>query len=97
MQSNDRCGDCAEGTGIDLEEGAATEHEAASRAPTVLLALEDTGKQLLLTAVANKGALAEVQHMACIVKAKHDEGAYGVRCAAVQGKHTAMAALAHTG
>ena len=93
MQSND----CAEGAGIDLEEGAATEHEAASKAPTVLLALEDTGKQFLLTAVADKGALAEVQHMACIVEALHGEGADKVRCAAMQGKHTAMAALAHTG
>ncbi|CAL5219116.1 g890 [Coccomyxa viridis] len=33
-----------EGAGIDLEEGAAAEHEASSRAPTVLLALEDTGQ-----------------------------------------------------
>ena len=73
MQSTDSCGDCAEGTGIDLEEGAATEHEATSRAPTVLLALEDTGKQLPLTAVANKGAPAEVQQLACIVEAKHGE------------------------
>ena len=63
----------------------------------MLLALEDAGKQLPLTAVANKGALAEVQQLACIVEAKHGKGAGEVRCAAVQGTHMAMVALAHTG
>lgn len=63
----------------------------------MLLALEDTGKQLPLTAVANEGVLAEVQQLACIVKAKHGTGTGEVRCAAVQGKHMAMVALAHTG
>ncbi|CAK0746455.1 hypothetical protein CVIRNUC_001693 [Coccomyxa viridis] len=33
-----------EGAGIDLEEGGAVEHEASSRAPAVLLALEDSGQ-----------------------------------------------------
>jgi hypothetical protein len=42
----DSCVDGAEGNGIDMEEGAVTEHETASRAPTVLLALEDIGMQL---------------------------------------------------
>ena len=40
------CTHHAEGAGIDLEEGGAVEHEASSRAPAVLLALEDSGKQL---------------------------------------------------